>query len=95
MPTASGNWQPAFDLNPFPDKERALKTWISEDAGEAASLAEALAVTPLFGLSHGAALAVLDEVKSAVVNWKIVARALGMSTADIDSFAPSFEHPEL
>ena len=94
---AHGQWKlaPAFDLNPFPDKERALKTWISEDAGEVASLAEALAVARLFGLSHGTKSAVLDEVKSAVVNWKTIARAVGMSAVDISSFAPAFEHPEL
>ena len=94
---AHGQWKlaPAFDLNPFPDKERALKTWISEEAGETASLAEALAVAHLFGLSHGTKSAVLDEVKSSVVNWKSIARAIGMSAVDINSFAPAFEHPEL
>ena len=94
---AHGQWKlaPAFDLNQFPDKERALKTWISEEAVEVASLAEALAVAHLFGLSHGTESAVLDEVKSAVVNWKSIARAIGMSAVDINSFAPAFEHPEL
>jgi len=94
---AHGQWRlaPAFDLNPFPDKERALKTWVSEEAGEAASLAEALAVAPLFGFAHGAESAVLDAVKSVVANWKITARAVGMTAIDIDHFAPAFEHPEL
>jgi len=41
-------------VNPFPDNERALKTWISEGAGEGASLAAAIAVAPLFGLINGA-----------------------------------------
>lgn len=83
---------PAFDLNPFPDKARALKTWISDEAGDDASLAEALAVAPLFGLTHGAESAVLDHVKTAVANWKVTARAVGMSTVDIDQFAPAFEY---
>lgn len=86
---------PAFDLNPFPDKERALKTWISEEAGDVASLAEAIAAAPLFGLTKGSEAGVLDEVKSAVDNWKAVARSIGMSAVDIDSFAPAFEDPEL
>lgn len=93
---AHDQWKlaPAFDINPFPDKERTLKTWISEDAGEAASLAEAIAVAPLFGLTRGAEMIVLNEVKSAVANWKTVARSVGMSTVDISNFAPAFEHPE-
>ncbi|MHB8252725.1 MAG: type II toxin-antitoxin system HipA family toxin [Acidiferrobacter sp.] len=85
---------PAFDINPFPDKERALKTWISEDAGDAASLAQALRVAPLFGLTQGAETLVLNEVKSAISRWKTVARSIGMSAGDVDSFAPAFEHPE-
>jgi len=94
---AHGQWKlaPAFDLNPFPDKERALKTWISEEAGEAASLAEALAVAPFFGLTHGNESTVLDAVKYSVANWKITARAVGMSAVDIEQFAPAFEHSEL
>lgn len=94
---AHGQWKlaPAFDLNPFPDKERALKTWISEDAGDTASLAEAVAVAPLFGFTHGAESTVLEEVKSAIGHWKSIARAIGMSAVDISNFAPAFEHTEL
>ena len=30
-----GQWRlaPAFDVNPFPDRVRTLKTWISEESG--------------------------------------------------------------
>jgi len=94
---AHGQWKlaPAFDLNPFPDKERALKTWISEAAGDAASVEEALAVAPLFGFTSGAELTVLSQVKLAVGRWKDIAKTIGMSAADIDDFAPAFAHPEL
>lgn len=85
---------PAFDLNPVPDKARALKTWISEEAGDTASLAEAIAVAPLFGLTQNTAAVVLDEVKSAVANWKTLARNIGMSATEINRFAPAFDHPE-
>lgn len=93
---AHGQWKlaPAFDLNPFPDKERALKTWISEDAGETASVVEALAVAPLFGFTSGAELTVLNQVKLAVGRWKDVAKSIGMSAADINDFAPAFAPPE-
>lgn len=94
---AHGQWKlaPAFDLNPFPDKERALKTWISEDSGDAASLAEALHAAPLFGLSARAAQSVLHEVKTAVSRWKEVARSIAMTARECARFAPAFAHPEL
>ena len=94
---AYGQWTlaPAFDLNPFPDKERALKTWISEESGEAASLAEAIAAAPPFGRANGPAATVLGEVKSAVRSWKTIATNTRMSANDIKAFAPAFEHPEL
>ena len=39
-----GQWQlaPAFDLNPFPDKDRELKTWLTEESGPTGSIDEAL-----------------------------------------------------
>jgi len=94
--TAHAQWRlaPAFDLNPFPDKERALKTWISPQAGDAASLQEALAVAPQFQLNPAAALRVLDQVKGAVAGWESVAKGLGMTAADMARFAPAFAHPE-
>jgi serine/threonine-protein kinase HipA len=93
---AHSQWKlaPAFDLNPFPDKERALKTWVSRDAGEAASIAEAVKVSRLFGLSASAAR-VLDEVRGAVRNWRTVARDIGMSDVDIKNYESAFRHPEL
>jgi len=93
---AHGQWKlaPAFDLNPFPDKERALKTWVSKDAGESASIAEAMKVSNLFGLSASAAR-VLDEVRGAVGAWKTVARDIGMTDVDIRSYESAFRHPEL
>lgn len=94
---AHGQWKlaPAFDLNPFPDKERALKTWISEMSGDWASLTDAISVAQLFGLSKGRTAEVLGEVKSAIRNWRKVARKIGMSDADVRSYAPAFAHPKL
>ncbi len=41
---------PAFDINPFPDKQRVLKTWIAENQGEAASIQMLMEVVPYFGI---------------------------------------------
>ena len=40
-----GKWRlaPAFDVNPFPDKARESKTWLSEDSGPITSLEQLLA----------------------------------------------------
>lgn len=94
---AHDQWRlaPAFDLNPFPDKERSLKTWIAEDAGDAASLDEARVVAHLFGLNTRTSTQVLGEVRNAVKRWKDIARAIGMSARECARFAPAFAHPEL
>lgn len=90
---AHGQWElaPAFDLNPFPDKARVLKTWISEESGDAASIAQALAVAALFGLNAPSSAAILAEVKKAVRGWKVLAQRIGMSAVDMASFTPAFE----
>ena len=51
-------------------------------------------MAPLFGFAHGAESVVLKQVTAAVSRWKTTARSIGMSAADIDSFAPAFDHPE-
>jgi serine/threonine-protein kinase HipA len=49
---AKDQWRlsPAFDVNPFPDRRRELKTWISEDAARAASIDALMAVAAYFKL---------------------------------------------
>ena len=91
--TAHAQWRlaPAFDLNPFPDKERSLKTWISHDAGDAASVEEAVAVAAQFQLGTVEAARVLDEVRGAVAGWRSVAKGIGMAGVDVERFAAAFE----
>ena len=45
---AHGQWRlaPAFDLNPFPDKDRESKTWLSEQDGPITDVAMLLATSP-------------------------------------------------
>lgn len=88
-----GQWKlsPAFDINPFPDKEHILKTWISEDAGEEASLSAAEKVAPLFGLSLAVASDIHKRQKEVISRWKAIAVKIGMSAADMETYAPSFE----
>lgn len=91
-----GTWRlsPAFDINPFPDKTRNLKTWISEEAGDTASLESALDVAPYFGLKRGEAEGILDDVVEAVSHWRQVAAQppVGMTGAEMEAFEAAFEH---
>jgi serine/threonine-protein kinase HipA len=91
-----GLWRlaPAFDLNPFPDRARELKTWVSADTGPEATVEALMSVTAYFRLSPPRANAILGEVERAVAGWREAGRALGMSDRDLESFADAFEHPE-
>jgi serine/threonine-protein kinase HipA len=85
---------PAFDINPFPDRQPELKTWISEDAGPAASIDALMSVTPYFLLDKQAATQILAEVERSVSTWRVRGRELGMSEEELDQFADAFEHRE-
>lgn len=84
---------PAFDLNPFPDKDPESKTWLSEDSGPITSIGQLLGQAARFELSQAQARAVLDEVATAVARWKEVAVApeVGLQAHEIKEFTPAFE----
>lgn len=92
----SGNnqWRlaPAFDLNPFPDKESESKTWLSEDSGPITSIEQLLAQAARFELSRPQAQSILEEVASAVKRWKDVATSaeVGLQAHEVNDFKPSF-----
>ncbi len=83
---------PAFDVNPFPDRARELKTWISEETGPEASIDALMSIVRYFGLSAGRAAVVLGQVEHAVAGWREVAAALGFTADEAESFADAFEH---
>ena len=93
----SGNnqWRlaPAFDLNPFPDKDRESKTWLSEDSGPISSTQQMLDQAARFELSHPQAQSILEEVTTAVKRWKDVATSVevGLQTHELNDFKPAFE----
>ena len=96
---AHGQWRlaPAFDLNPFPDKDRESKTWLSEQDGPITDVAMLLARADYFGLDATQALAVLGEVVAAVRQWRPLAQApaVGLRADELDGFAPAFEHAQM
>lgn len=93
-----GLWQlaPAFDINPFPDKERESKTWLSEEDGPITDVTMLLGRADYFALNQQQALAALAEVYAAVSNWRQIALSseVGLQPAELDDFAPAFEHDQ-
>lgn len=86
---------PAFDVNPFPERHRELKTWISEETGPGATIAALWTVLSYFRLSSRRAKTILGEVEDAVARWREVGRTeVGMTNDELDAFAPAFEHTE-
>lgn len=96
---ANNLWRlaPAFDLNPFPDKDRESKTWLSEDTGPITSVKQLIEQAARFELKPKEALQALAEVVAAVLQWRDVAlhSDVGLTLAELDDFAPAFEHSEL
>ena len=94
-----GLWRlaPAFDVNPFPDKDRESKTWLSEQDGPITDLQMLLARAPYFALDPEQALAILAEVHAAVSNWRQLALSpeVGLRLAELNDFAPAFEHEQM
>lgn len=91
-----GTWRlaPAFDVNPFPDRRRELKTWITEDTGPQATVDALMHSAAYFQIAPTRARAILRDVEGAVTRWRECGRALGMSDAELEQFADAFEHEE-
>jgi serine/threonine-protein kinase HipA len=91
-----GQWHlaPAFDVNPFPERQRELKTWVSEEAGPEATVDALMSVTPYFRITKPRAKAILGQVEAAVAQWRERGHALGLTDVELDQFADAFEHQE-
>src|SRR5271168_222348 len=80
-----GQWRlaPAFDLNPFPDRVRELKTWISEDTGPEATIEALLSVLPYFRIPRSRANDILNRIERALSRWREAGLALGMTIKEL------------
>lgn len=94
-----GLWRlaPAFDINPFPDRERESKTMLSDDTGPVTDIDMLMDHASYFGLNEAAAQRVLREVWIAVSRWREVAikPETGLSAKELGDFAPAFEHEQM
>jgi len=91
-----GQWRlaPAFDINPFPDRVREMKTWISEETGPEATIAALLSVRSYFQISTERAREILRKMEQTLSRWRETGLALGMTERELDQFSEAFEHPE-
>jgi serine/threonine-protein kinase HipA len=81
-------------VNPFPERARELKTWISEEAGPEATVEGLLSVAPYFRIRRPRAAEVIGEVERAVAAWRKVGQGIGMTSSELAQYAEAFEHPE-
>ena len=85
---------PAFHVNPFPDRARESKTWLSEAAGPITSLEPLLAAAPDFGLTRAEEAAGTIAVRLA--QWREIAMStdVGLNEAELAECTPAFEHDD-
>jgi serine/threonine-protein kinase HipA len=93
-----GKWRlaPAFDVNPFPDKYRESKTWLSEASGPITSLEQLLAEAPYFGLTRAEAETAAGGIAMKLSQWREfgMSEDVGLSEEDLAKLAPAFEHED-
>ncbi len=91
-----GRWRlaPAFDVNPFPDKEKESKTWLSEASGPITSLEQLCSEAEYFDMQRSEAERVAGTVATKLAQWRTLAAApdIGLSARDVADLEPAFEH---
>jgi len=91
-----GKWRlaPAFDVNPFPEKDRESMTWLSESSGPITSLEQVLAEATYFGFTRPQAEAAAGSIAVKLAEWKQLgsSREIGLSEQDLIQLTPAFEH---
>ena len=96
--TSPGRWRlaPAFDLNPFPGRQRESKTWLSERSGPITTLAQLLREADYFALTRAEAESIVAVAALAVRDWRRVATSpeVGLKESELEAFRHAFEHAE-
>jgi len=91
-----GKWRlaPAFDLNPFPERARESKTWLSEDTGPVTSLEMLIDYSEYFALSRPEARAEAAAMAMKLGQWRSVAtsKEVGLTDKELAALEPAFEH---
>ena len=92
----NGQWRlaPAFDVNPFPDRARESKTWLSQDSGPVTSLEQLIDGCAYFGLQRAEAEEAAAAMIKTLAGWRGVAtsKEVGLTEAELETFEPAFAH---
>jgi serine/threonine-protein kinase HipA len=87
---------PIFDVNPFPERAKNLKTKIADGTDNSASAEFLMEHAFYFEIeedeARNMAKSMADIIKG---NWERLSREAGMSEVEIDDYRPAFEHPEI
>jgi serine/threonine-protein kinase HipA len=86
---------PAYDMNPCPvDVRPRVHALAIDETDPTASIETALAVAIRFGLSANEARTIAGEVRTAVANWRAVAKSFKLTAAQMERMASAFEHDD-
>lgn len=87
---------PAFDINPQPERHRALETPVSELSGHEASIEALIEASPFFDLSEDEGLGVADRIGTVIrENWMARLSEQGVTGAEARLYEPAFANPEM
>lgn len=93
-----GGWRlaPAYDLNPMPvDVKPRHHALTLDETDDASSIDTVVSVAEYFGLKPPQAKQIVAEVAAAVLDWREVAAANGLTGAQIDRMTSAFEHEDI
>ena len=89
---APAGWRlaPAYDLNPMPEmsQHEVAVGLAAKDPDVEVAVSE---TAPFCRLTPAAARDIVSEVRSAVAQWRSVAREVGLSRMDIEAVSPAFD----
>jgi serine/threonine-protein kinase HipA len=96
--TGNNKWKlsPIFDVNPFPDRIKTLKTKIADGTDNSASVGLLIENAFYFEIEEDEAIHMATSMAQIITDhWKRLSKEVGMSDADIEDYRPAFEHPEI
>lgn len=93
-----GGWRlaPAYDLNPMPvDVKPRHHALTLDETDDTSSIDTVMSVAEYFGVKEPQAKQIVAEVAAAVLGWREVAAANGLTAAQVDRMASAFEHEDI
>lgn len=87
---------PVFDVNPQPDRRRALETPITELSGNDASMAALIEAAPFFDLTEGEGARISARIGTVIRDgWRQRLEEQGVTGAQARLYEPAFLNPEM